>query len=121
MALEFMLPVLTPRSVTLSDGSLSCSWAADSSRTFSFSGSLPMCQWPSVSVVLPQGHGGSNAHIVADPIAVLPGIFRYGYAAPFYNVGQAVRTILFGTKSHRMSIPCCFDCRTLILHITQLV
>ncbi|KAG6812721.1 hypothetical protein H0H92_001082 [Tricholoma furcatifolium] len=33
------------------------------------------------------------------PIDVLPKIFYYGYAAPFYNVSRAVRTIVFGTKN----------------------
>ncbi len=35
------------------------------------------------------------------PIDVLPHIYRYGYAMPFYNVSGAVRTILFGTKNER--------------------
>jgi hypothetical protein len=26
-------------------------------------------------------------------------VFQYGYAAPFYNVGNAVRTIVFDTKN----------------------
>ncbi|EDR02880.1 uncharacterized protein LACBIDRAFT_308058 [Laccaria bicolor S238N-H82] len=26
-------------------------------------------------------------------------VFRYGYAAPFYNVSRAMRTIVFGTKN----------------------
>ncbi len=35
------------------------------------------------------------------PLAVLPNVYRYGYAMPFYNVSGAVRTILFGTKNER--------------------
>ena len=33
------------------------------------------------------------------PIDMLPQIFRYGYAAPFYNISQSVRTIVFGTRN----------------------
>lgn len=33
------------------------------------------------------------------PIEVLPRVYGYGYAAPFYNVSRAVRTIVFGTKN----------------------
>ncbi|EJD03138.1 uncharacterized protein FOMMEDRAFT_20295 [Fomitiporia mediterranea MF3/22] len=41
----------------------------------------------------------SNVSVASVPIEVLPGVFRYGYAAPFYNVSKAVRTILFNTKN----------------------
>ncbi|KAK0444661.1 uncharacterized protein EV420DRAFT_997530 [Desarmillaria tabescens] len=41
----------------------------------------------------------SNVSVCFMPIAVLPNIYRYGYAMPFYNVSGAVRTILFGTKN----------------------
>ncbi|KAG7442294.1 uncharacterized protein BT62DRAFT_982520 [Guyanagaster necrorhizus] len=41
----------------------------------------------------------SNISVCFMPLEVLPGIFRYGYAFPFYNVSGAVRTILFGTKN----------------------
>ncbi|KAH7104414.1 hypothetical protein BKA62DRAFT_635540 [Auriculariales sp. MPI-PUGE-AT-0066] len=42
----------------------------------------------------------SNVSVAFFPIQVLPGVFRYGYAMPFYNIGQIVRTLLFGTKNH---------------------
>jgi hypothetical protein len=42
----------------------------------------------------------TNVSVAFFPIQVLPGIFRYGYAMPFYNVGQIVRTLLFDTKNH---------------------
>jgi len=29
----------------------------------------------------------------------MPSIFRYGKAAPFYNVSRAMRAIIFGTKN----------------------
>ncbi|PPQ88905.1 hypothetical protein CVT25_009140 [Psilocybe cyanescens] len=32
------------------------------------------------------------------PIDVLPRIFHYGYAAPFYNVSKSIRSLAFGTK-----------------------
>lgn len=41
----------------------------------------------------------SNVSVCFMPLEVLPGIFRYGYAFPFYNVSGAVRTIVFGTKN----------------------
>ncbi|PBK61691.1 hypothetical protein ARMSODRAFT_623483 [Armillaria solidipes] len=41
----------------------------------------------------------SNVSVCFMPIEVLPNIYRYGYAMPFYNVSGAVRTILFGTKN----------------------
>ncbi|KAG6834637.1 hypothetical protein H0H93_008453, partial [Arthromyces matolae] len=40
-----------------------------------------------------------NVSVCIYPIDVLPVVFRYGYAAPFYNVSRAVRTIIFGTKN----------------------
>jgi len=33
------------------------------------------------------------------PIEVLPIVFRYVYATPFYNISNATRTILFGTRN----------------------
>ncbi|KAJ7275932.1 hypothetical protein C8J57DRAFT_1177506 [Mycena rebaudengoi] len=41
----------------------------------------------------------TNISVSIFPIPVLPGIFGYGYAAPFYNISRAVRTIVFGTKN----------------------
>ncbi|KAF5345081.1 hypothetical protein D9756_011161 [Leucocoprinus leucothites] len=41
----------------------------------------------------------SNVSVSVYPIEVLPRIFRYGYAAPFYNVSHAFRTIAFNTKN----------------------
>ncbi|KIM91852.1 hypothetical protein PILCRDRAFT_761064 [Piloderma croceum F 1598] len=41
----------------------------------------------------------TNVSVCFYPIPVLPSIYRYGYAAPFYNVSNAVRTILFNTRN----------------------
>ncbi|KAH8119235.1 hypothetical protein DFH11DRAFT_1563712 [Phellopilus nigrolimitatus] len=41
----------------------------------------------------------SNVSIASVPIEVLPGVFRYGYATPFYNISRTVRTILFNTRN----------------------
>ncbi|KAF9036964.1 hypothetical protein BDZ89DRAFT_1061652 [Hymenopellis radicata] len=41
----------------------------------------------------------ANVSVCFMPIDVLPRIFRYGYAMPFYNVSCVVRTVLFGTKN----------------------
>ncbi|KXN86481.1 Nitrosoguanidine resistance protein SNG1 [Leucoagaricus sp. SymC.cos] len=40
-----------------------------------------------------------NVAVTAFPIEVLPIIYRYGYAMPFYNIGKATRTIIFATKN----------------------
>ncbi|KAI9442228.1 hypothetical protein H4582DRAFT_1927199 [Lactarius indigo] len=39
-----------------------------------------------------------NVSVCNFPIPLLPGIYHYGYAMPFYNVQQTVRTLLFGTR-----------------------
>jgi len=39
-----------------------------------------------------------NVSVCVFPPVLLPGIHRYGYAMPFYNTQQAVRTIIFGTR-----------------------
>ncbi len=49
----------------------------------------------------------ANVAVCFMPIEVLPHIYKYGYAFPFYNVSGAVRTILFGTKNQRMCSPLC--------------
>ncbi|PPR07128.1 hypothetical protein CVT24_010478 [Panaeolus cyanescens] len=41
----------------------------------------------------------ANISVSTFPIEVMPKIFRYGYAAPFYNVSRAMRTVIFGTKN----------------------
>ncbi|KAJ7291793.1 hypothetical protein C8J57DRAFT_1458501 [Mycena rebaudengoi] len=41
----------------------------------------------------------SNISVSIFPIQVLPHIYRYGYAFPFYNISRAVRTIVFSTKN----------------------
>ncbi|TFL04210.1 hypothetical protein BDV98DRAFT_563751 [Pterulicium gracile] len=33
------------------------------------------------------------------PLELLPGIFKFGYAWPFFNISEATRTIVFGTKN----------------------
>ncbi|KAJ7136852.1 hypothetical protein C8R44DRAFT_838261 [Mycena epipterygia] len=41
----------------------------------------------------------SNVSVSIFPLQVLPHLYRYGYAWPFYNISRAVRTIIFGTKN----------------------
>jgi len=41
----------------------------------------------------------TNVSVAFYPIEVLPAIFRYGFAMPFYNVSSTVRTIIFQTKN----------------------
>ncbi|KDQ49517.1 hypothetical protein JAAARDRAFT_42844 [Jaapia argillacea MUCL 33604] len=44
-----------------------------------------------------------NVSVCLFPIQILPTIFRYGFATPFYNVSRAVRSIVFGTRNQRVS------------------
>ncbi|EIM83003.1 uncharacterized protein STEHIDRAFT_84394 [Stereum hirsutum FP-91666 SS1] len=41
----------------------------------------------------------SNVSVSFFPLDLLPGVFKYGYATPFYNVSCGVRTIIFNTKN----------------------
>lgn len=40
-----------------------------------------------------------NVSIVAYPFEVLPGVYKYGYAMPFYNLSKTVLAICFNTKN----------------------
>ncbi|KAF8274533.1 hypothetical protein EI94DRAFT_691712 [Lactarius quietus] len=40
----------------------------------------------------------SNVSVCVFPSQLLPSIYRYGYAMPFYNVQQTVQAIIFGTR-----------------------
>ncbi|KAJ7252396.1 hypothetical protein B0H12DRAFT_1017999 [Mycena haematopus] len=40
----------------------------------------------------------SNMSVAGYPLQVLPHIYRFGYAYPFYNISRGVRTIVFDTK-----------------------
>ncbi|KAJ8523062.1 hypothetical protein ONZ45_g399 [Pleurotus djamor] len=42
----------------------------------------------------------ANISVALWPPDLLPGIFRYAYASPFYNMSRAMRTIFFGTKNN---------------------
>ncbi|TEB38305.1 hypothetical protein FA13DRAFT_1786108 [Coprinellus micaceus] len=41
----------------------------------------------------------ANLSVSIFPIEVLPAVYHYGYAAPFYNLSKALRTIVFGTRN----------------------
>ncbi|CAA7263441.1 unnamed protein product [Cyclocybe aegerita] len=41
----------------------------------------------------------ANVSVCVFPIEILPGIFHYGYATPFYNLSISIRSIAFGTKN----------------------
>ncbi|KAJ7138228.1 hypothetical protein C8R44DRAFT_341919 [Mycena epipterygia] len=41
----------------------------------------------------------SNVSVSVFPLQVLPHLYRYGYAFPFYNISRAVRSIIFRTKN----------------------
>ncbi|KAJ7453011.1 hypothetical protein B0H11DRAFT_2326857, partial [Mycena galericulata] len=40
----------------------------------------------------------SNVSVSIFPLQVLPKVYRYGYAWPFYNISRAVRTVVFRTR-----------------------
>ncbi|KAF5345082.1 hypothetical protein D9756_011160 [Leucocoprinus leucothites] len=40
-----------------------------------------------------------NVSVCVFPIEVLPRVYRYGYAAPFYNISKIARTVVFGVKN----------------------
>ena len=40
-----------------------------------------------------------NVSIAAYPLVLLPGVFRYGYMMPFYNLSRTVLAICFNTKN----------------------
>ncbi|OAK94028.1 hypothetical protein IQ06DRAFT_234970 [Phaeosphaeriaceae sp. SRC1lsM3a] len=42
----------------------------------------------------------ANASPGFAAMETMPRFYRYGYAMPFWNAGQATRTVVFGTKSH---------------------
>lgn len=41
----------------------------------------------------------ANVSVCVYPIVLLPGVYRYGYAMPFYNVQQTIRSLIFGTRN----------------------
>ncbi|KAK0485965.1 hypothetical protein IW261DRAFT_1453011 [Armillaria novae-zelandiae] len=41
----------------------------------------------------------SNISTCLLPLDILPGLYAYGHAAPFYNISRAVRTIVFSTRN----------------------
>jgi hypothetical protein len=43
-----------------------------------------------------------NVSVSLFPIEIMPTIYRYGYAMPFYNVQRVVRTVLFSTRNQGM-------------------
>ncbi|KAJ6480803.1 hypothetical protein C8R47DRAFT_1197934 [Mycena vitilis] len=41
----------------------------------------------------------TNVSVSVFPLQVLPHLYRYGYAFPFFNLSRAVRSIIFSTKN----------------------
>jgi len=41
----------------------------------------------------------ANISVCAFPIDILPSVYRYGYAFPFYNVSRGIRTVIFATRN----------------------
>ncbi|KAG8963014.1 hypothetical protein FRC03_003510 [Tulasnella sp. 419] len=40
-----------------------------------------------------------NVSTASNPIILQPGFYRYGYGFPIYNLGEAIRVIIFNTKN----------------------
>ncbi|KAF8972086.1 hypothetical protein BDZ97DRAFT_1011209 [Flammula alnicola] len=40
-----------------------------------------------------------NVSVCVFPISILPWFYHYGYAAPFYNISNSIRSIAFGTRN----------------------
>lgn len=63
-------------------------------------------RYASIVFTLFYSHALGNAvdvSVCIFPIDVLPRIYHYGYAAPFYNISRSTRSIVFGTKNTRKS------------------
>ncbi|TFL06621.1 hypothetical protein BDV98DRAFT_600637 [Pterulicium gracile] len=41
----------------------------------------------------------ANVSVAALPVELLPGVFKYAYATPFFNLNEGSRAIIFGTKN----------------------
>ena len=52
-----------------------------------------------------------NVSVTSYPIELLPGVFRYGYIMPFYNLSRTVLTVSFGTKNESKSLFYAFPVR----------
>ena len=53
---------------------------------------LPPCSEPNTS-------SAGNIAVCIYPIESMHDFYRYGYAAPLYNISLALRTIIFGTRN----------------------
>ena len=47
-----------------------------------------------------------NVSVCLWPIDMLPSIYNYGHAAPFWHISTAVRTIVFNTTDHGTPLCC---------------
>lgn len=48
---------------------------------------------------MPLSNSTVNVSTASYPLTLLPGVFRYGYAMPFYNLSRTVLAICFNTKN----------------------
>ena len=99
LSLEAMVTLLTPRFIPF----FLVLWIIGAYLSFV---NIFCCVYSSVVVNV------VNVSVVFFPVEILPTIFRYGYATPFYNVGNATRTILFGTRNQGALPPKAFSCLT---------
>jgi Protein of unknown function (DUF3533) len=44
-----------------------------------------------------------NVSVCVLPPVLLPGVYRYGYATPFYHIQQTIRSVVFGTRNQSAS------------------
>jgi Protein of unknown function (DUF3533) len=91
LALESLITLLTPRFLPF----FMILWIISA---------FPASFLPPFSHTHQQHKPTANVSVCLLPIPVLPRIFHYGYAMPFYGVSRAVRTIVFGTKNSGTSL-----------------
>ncbi|KZP19996.1 hypothetical protein FIBSPDRAFT_827555 [Athelia psychrophila] len=103
LILRIVAPICTYFFISLMYSVLSLAYLVPFDRTFGKAGfviywMMNFCAMTALGLAL-ECVLSANVSVSFYPIEALPGIFRYGYASPFYNVSRAVRTILFNTKN----------------------
>ncbi|KAG2078806.1 hypothetical protein BDR04DRAFT_997002 [Suillus decipiens] len=98
--IRLLWPVTLYFFISLMYSLLSLAFGVPFSRNFGHAGFVIywMMSWCSMSA-LRIDMLTTNVSVAFYPIEILPAVFRYGFAMPFYNVSSTVRAIIFGTKN----------------------
>ncbi|KAI0063579.1 hypothetical protein BV25DRAFT_385006 [Artomyces pyxidatus] len=119
MGMRILNPIIAYFVISLFYGLLSVAFQVPFNRTFGHSGFLVywMMSWfamaalglaveSMITILTPRFVPFflllwiiTNVSVCYFPPELLPGVYRYAYAMPFFNVQQAVRTIIFNTKN----------------------